>query len=290
MGEVCFFAMGKFSLSGSTGASRRCGLAVMTAVLMAAFCGAARAQDSDSEGCKDSPLISRYPKAFIESCDHKEFDSANMEINKEGEQKGIEGDVTTLGYTIPEGVSDLAIYRNMHNALASAGYTFLYEESPYKFTAKKGGQYIALSEGGGETQLTLVKVQAMAQVVTADAKSMNDALDSAGHVAVYGIEFATGKADLLPAADAPLQQMLILLKDNAGLKLRVEGHTDNVGARAMNQRLSEQRAAAVVAWLVTHGIAKDRLTAQGFADTKPVEDNSTEEGRAKNRRVELVKI
>ncbi len=290
MGEVCFFAMGKFPFSGFRGTSRGCGLVVMTAVLLLAFCGAARAQDSDSEGCKDSPLISRYPKAFIGSCDHKEFDSATMEINKAGDQKGIEGDTTILIYTIPEGASDLVIYRNMHNALAGAGYSFLYEESPYKFTAKKGAQYIALAEGGGSTQLTLVKEQAMAQVVTADAKSMNDALDSAGHVAVYGIEFATGKADLLPAADGPLQQMLILLKDNAGLKLRMEGHTDNVGARAMNQRLSEQRAAAVVAWLVTHGIAKDRLTAQGFADTKPVEDNSTEEGRAKNRRVELVKI
>jgi OmpA-OmpF porin, OOP family len=290
MGEVCFFAMGIFPFSGFTGTSRRCGLVVTTAVLLTAFCGAARAQDSDSEGCKDSPLISRYPKSFIISCDHKEFDSANMEITKAGEQKGIEGDTTILGYSVPEGASDLVIYRNMHNALAGAGYSFLYEESPYKFTAKKGAQYIALSQGGGETQLTFVKEQAMAQVVTADAKSMNDALDSAGHVAVYGIEFATGKADLLPAADGPLQQMLILMKDNAGLKLRVEGHTDNVGARAMNQRLSEQRAAAVVAWLTAHGIAKDRLTAQGFADTKPVEDNSTEEGRAKNRRVELVKI
>jgi OmpA-OmpF porin, OOP family len=290
MGEVCFFAMGKFTFSGSTGARRRCGLVAMSAVLMMAFCGVARAQDSDYEGCKDSPLISRYPKSFIESCDHKEFDSANMEINKAGEQKGVEGETTILGYTIPEGASDLAIYRNMHNALAAAGYTFLYEESPYKFTAKKGAQYIALAQGGGETLLTFVKEQAMAQVVTADAQSMSDALDSAGHVAVYGIEFATGKADLLPAADGPLQQMLILMKNNAGLKLRVEGHTDNVGARAMNQRLSEQRAAAVVAWLVSHGVAKDRLTAQGFADTKPVEDNSTEEGRAKNRRVELVKI
>jgi len=290
MGEVCFFAMGKFPFPGFRGTSRGCGLAVTTALLMLAFSCAARAQDSDSEGCKDSPLISRYPKAFIGSCDHKEFDSATMEINKAGDQKGVEGDTTILTYTIPEGASDLAIYRNMHNALAGAGYSFLYEESPYKFTAKKGAQYIALAQGGGSTQLTLVKEQAMAQVVTADAKSMNDALDSDGHVAGYGIEFATGKADLLPAADAPLQQILILLKGNAGLKLRVEGHTDNVGTRAMNQRLSEQRAAAVVAWLVTHGITKDRLTAQGFADTKPVEDNSTEEGRAKNRRVELVKI
>ena len=290
MGEVCFFAMSKFSLSGSARASRRCGLVLMTSVLMAAFCGVARAQDTDSEGCKDSPLMTRYPKALIAACDHKDFDSATMEINKAGDQKGVEGETTVLTYTIPDGVSDLAIYRNMHNALASAGYSFLYEESAYKFTAKKGAQFIALAQGGGSTILTFVKQQAMEQVVTADAKAMGDALDSTGHVAVYGIEFATGKAELLPASDGPLQQMLELLKGNDGLKVRVEGHTDNVGTRAMNQRLSEQRATAVVAWLTAHGIAKDRLTAQGFADTKPVEDNSTEEGRAKNRRVELVKV
>jgi outer membrane protein OmpA-like peptidoglycan-associated protein len=81
-----------------------------------------------------------------------------------------------------------------------------------------------------------------------------------------------------------------LLNADAGLKLRVEGHTDNVGGKAANQALSDQRAAAVVAWLASHGVTKARLAAQGFGDTKPVADNATEEGRAKNRRVELVRM
>ena len=80
------------------------------------------------------------------------------------------------------------------------------------------------------------------------------------------------------------------MQDNADLKLRVEGHTDNVGAAAANQALSEKRAQAVKAWLVNHGVGTDRLVAKGLGDTKPVEDNSTDEGRAKNRRVELAKL
>jgi outer membrane protein OmpA-like peptidoglycan-associated protein len=80
------------------------------------------------------------------------------------------------------------------------------------------------------------------------------------------------------------------MQDNADLKLRVEGHTDNVGAAAANQSLSERRAQSVKAWLVSHGIAEDRLSIKGFGDTRPVADNSTDEGKTKNRRVELAKI
>ena len=84
--------------------------------------------------------------------------------------------------------------------------------------------------------------------------------------------------------------MLKLLQDNPDLKLRVEGHTDNVGAKAANQLLSQKRAQAVMGWLIANGIDASRLTAQGFGDSKPVGDNSTEDGRAKNRRVELAKL
>jgi len=86
-----------------------------------------------------------------------------------------------------------------------------------------------------------------------------------------------------------LGEIVKLLQQNPDLKLRVEGHTDNQGNAAANQSLSEKRAQAVVAWLTAHGVEAGRLTAKGLGQTKPVEDNSTEDGRAKNRRVELVK-
>ena len=87
-----------------------------------------------------------------------------------------------------------------------------------------------------------------------------------------------------------LGEVAKLLKENADLKLRVEGHTDNVGKSKDNLELSKKRAAAVKDWLSENGVEASRLATEGFGDKKPVADNSTEEGRAKNRRVELVKI
>lgn len=74
---------------------------------------------------------------------------------------------------------------------------------------------------------------------------------------------------------------------NKTLKLEVQGHTDNVGNGAYNQTLSEARAKAVVRWLTQHGVATDRLTARGYGKTNPVADNGSDDGRAKNRRVEI---
>jgi OOP family OmpA-OmpF porin len=107
------------------------------------------------------------------------------------------------------------------------------------------------------------------------------------HVALYGVLFDFNKSTLQPASDAVLQPAANLLAANIALKVEVQGHTDNVGGDAYNQTLSEARAKAVAAWLTQHGIAADRLTAKGYGKTKPVADNGSDEGRAKNRRVEI---
>lgn len=99
----------------------------------------------------------------------------------------------------------------------------------------------------------------------------------------------TGKAAILPDSEKILGEIATLLQQNADLKLRVEGHTDNQGNAAANQALSEKRAQAVVAWLSGHGVTAGRLSAKGLGQTQPVADNSSEDGRAKNRRVEWVK-
>jgi len=99
--------------------------------------------------------------------------------------------------------------------------------------------------------------------------------------------FDFNKSTLQPDSDPVLQQILDLLKKNPTQKLEVQGHTDNVGGDAYNQTLSEARAKAIVTWLTQHGIAADRLTAKGFGKTKPIADNATDAGRAKNRRVEI---
>ena len=104
-----------------------------------------------------------------------------------------------------------------------------------------------------------------------------------------GVLFASGKSDLLPQAQAKLSQVAdVLTKQDRDSKILVQGYTDSQGSESFNQTLSQHRAEAVRSYLVSHGIAADRVTAQGFGPANPVADNASAEGRADNRRVEIV--
>src|SRR5262249_47866718 len=101
------------------------------------------------------------------------------------------------------------------------------------------------------------------------------------------IEFETGKAVIKPGSFPILDEVVTLMKAQGSIKMGVYGHTDSRGIAANNLKLSSDRAASVMAYLIGHGIAASRLESQGFGQTKPIADNATEEGRAKNRRVEF---
>jgi len=102
------------------------------------------------------------------------------------------------------------------------------------------------------------------------------------------VEFDTGKATIRPESNGVLNAVLAILQQNPNIRLlSVEGHTDNRGVVGANLKLSKDRAAAVVKWLISHGIAKERLTSQGFGQTKPIDTNDTDGGRQNNRRVEF---
>jgi OOP family OmpA-OmpF porin len=135
-----------------------------------------------------------------------------------------------------------------------------------------------------------VRVEAMQEEMVANADVWADEINRTGSCSIYGILFDTGKATIQGESKECLQEVVKLLRANPTWKMEIQGHTDNVGAKAANQTLSEQRAAAVVAWLAANGIDKARLTARGFGDSKPIADNSTEDGRSKNRRVALKKM
>ena len=120
------------------------------------------------------------------------------------------------------------------------------------------------------------------------AEELKAALDKAGHVAVY-INFDTDKTAIKPDSQPAVGEIVKLLNANPALKLEVQGHTDNAGTPAHNQTLSDGRAGAVVGALMAQGIATDRLAPKGYGQTRPIADNGAEDGRAKNRRVELVK-
>lgn len=127
--------------------------------------------------------------------------------------------------------------------------------------------------------------------VMAGGKKLYDELSAAGRVATQGIYFDTGSDGIRPESSPTLKEITQMLTEHPDLKLAIEGHTDNVGAAASNQTLSEKRAEAVRQALITvYKIDGARLTAQGLGATKPAMPNETPEGRQANRRVELVKI
>jgi OmpA-OmpF porin, OOP family len=126
-------------------------------------------------------------------------------------------------------------------------------------------------------------------MVTVDAAAMAKDITTTGHVALYGIYFDTNKAEIKPESEPALQEVAKLLQQDTTLKLYVVGHTDNVGGYDYNIDLSRRRADAVVKALTSkHGVAATRLKPAGAGLLAPVAPNGTEEGRAKNRRVELV--
>ena len=149
---------------------------------------------------------------------------------------------------------------------------------------------IGVSNSGEVYDLVVVEEAAMEQKVEFTAMELARALNDTGSVALHNILFDTGKATLKPESAAALAPVGELLRNDAALKLEIQGHTDNVGQAAANLKLSQDRAAAVRTYLLqTFGVAASRLTTSGFGDTKPVAPNTAETGRARNRRVELVK-
>ncbi|MHC1741797.1 MAG: OmpA family protein [Syntrophobacteraceae bacterium] len=143
---------------------------------------------------------------------------------------------------------------------------------------------------GAYAAVDVVEVRPMTQnMVVVSADEMSKAITSSGRVALYGIFFDTNKADIKPESKPALEEIAKLLKQEPGLKVHVVGHTDSVGGYESNLSLSRRRSDAVVAVLTgEYGIAAGRLTPNGVAYLAPVAVNTTEEGRAKNRRVELV--
>ena len=149
--------------------------------------------------------------------------------------------------------------------------------------APPGWLLFQLTNGNGDTYITNLRI-------AKGAVPLYDRMMSEGKIVTYGITFDVGKATIKPESMGEINRIVQLMNENPTLKFSVEGHTDSTGNAASNQTLSEQRSQAIVDKLVELGIAKDRLTAVGKGQNSPIADNTTDEGRAKNRRVEFVKM
>jgi OOP family OmpA-OmpF porin len=259
-----------------------------------------QAQDSEY---KDTPWFSGMPNYMVYDAADAEFDSYNFFNGKDCNT--VEGKKFKRVYVLKDDVqrsSTIQIMRNYSNALKSMGGTVIYEGAPQEAecadynglnmmvgkVVKEGDEmWVELATlGGDEYYLTIVIKELMKQDVT--GSEMFEALNRDGHVALY-INFDTGKSVIRDESRPIIEQIVQMLKENPQLKLSVEGHTDNTGNPASNKTLSEERAKSVVSAIVSQGIDVVRLSAAGYGQDKPIADNNTEEGRAMNRRVELVK-
>ena len=268
------------------------------------------------------PLIPPYPGSTAgppaKAVDFDEFDIpvGPAKDRKFTKLEHVEGKMTSFYYGRPKDRSQLEIFRNYEAALKAAGFQVLFtctgpecgtqinhpplgyipsgNEARYlaaKLARPEGDVYVAMHVQPLDTRFVIVESKPMATgLVKISADALAKDINSTGHVAVYDILFDTGKADVKPESAAALAEIARLLAQSPKLSLHVVGHTDNVGALAQNLDLSKRRAEAVIAALVTtHKVAAGRLRGDGVGPLAPVASNDTDAGRAKNRRVELVK-
>ena len=288
----------------------------------------AGAQTRDVAGAKDFPGIGRFGGSVITGYQVKDFDATRMQAApfKDGnpaDARRLEGRITRIAYRTHPGPSILEVSRNFETQLAKAGFETLlacdtdacggipFTEAidalpvPQMWVDGFNYHYYAgrKADGGRETyasvivsennreitaQLTIAELGAIENKMV-DAAVMAKGLGETGHIALYGIYFDTDKAVIKPESRPTLEQIAKLLSGQPQLNVFIVGHTDSQGAFDYNLDLSRRRAEAIAAELVkSYRIAQPRLRTAGVGLLAPIGSNTTEAGRALNRRVELV--
>jgi OOP family OmpA-OmpF porin len=243
----------------------------------------------DIEGSKDHPMFNRLSGFYI--TDYKEDDFGSYTFYDENENEvTIEGKKTFIKYESENEVGQLKIIRNFSNAVKKIGGKSL--ESPVGnrvyLNIKQGNKetWAEVYAGDYDYDLTIVEKGEVEQEVTANAilKELNET----GKAILY-INFDSGKSTIKKESIPVVDQIIEMMQQAPEIKISVEGHTDIDGNNDANLKLSEARAKSVVDAIVKGGIDKSRLSSEGYGEEKPIADNSTPEGKAKNRRVELIK-
>jgi outer membrane protein OmpA-like peptidoglycan-associated protein len=240
----------------------------------------------------DFPYLSPLPGSKAGNGSHDDSPMmVDVDVDKDTQEKQVVGSGSiTKSYSLPSPLRSTILFVTVYReALTQAGWTIVHQVQGINgadavlsahYNSNGRDIWATLHDGGGDYTI---------QVADAGADDIGKELDQDCHVALYGIHFDFNKATLRPESEPVLEKVLALIKERPGLKLEVQGHTDNVGGEDYNQKLSESRANAVIDWLRAKNVAADRLTAHGYGMKMPVADNGSDEGRAKNRRVEIKK-
>lgn len=269
-------------------------LVCTTAILFATCIGAAAVYAQDVPNSSDHPLFpNRMPGYWISVYQQQGFSSYNFRTKP---PQLVEGKYTRIHYYLKDPQQNpggLAIRRNYENAIKSISGEVVYSDDNVSVMKAMRDGVEVWTEVHASTKvpgriyfLHIVERTPMAQVITADA--MAAAIDKDGFIAL-DVHFATGKADILPESRPLIDEVVKMLSKRSTLRVGIEGHTDNTGSAATNKTLSEARARSVVNAIAAAGVNPNRLDSVGVGQERPVADNRTEEGRAKNRRVEIVR-
>jgi OmpA-OmpF porin, OOP family len=244
---------------------------------------------------------------------------------KAGPSLALEGRVTRIGYVQDPGPSVLEVARNFENRLVDRGFEILFQcdakpcggydfrygieilpipkmdidLSKFRYLAARAPAAEGVPETFASVLISAVNRQVRTQVIVVereamenrmiDAAAMAEGITADGRISLYGINFDTDSAAIRPSSEPAMAEIAKLMQAEPDLNLIVVGHTDSQGSLDYNMGLSQRRAAAVAAALVkTYGIARGRLSSAGVGYLAPVGSNRTEEGRALNRRVELI--
>ncbi len=258
---------------------------------------------------KEHPLIRPFPGSVLAAnmSDNKNFEAFEFpffnEQTKKNEKKRIKGEYWRLLYEVrtPGGdrvqnISKLEFFENYKAAAEEKGGQVVFEDGGrmvISIPREDGGVtwlQVSGNAGLGQQDLVIIDEKPFKKSMVFGPAQLKEALDKDGRVILYGILFDLDKATLKPESDKQLQHVVALLLADTGLKLEVQGHTDDQGSPEYNIDLSQRRAETVQQYLQLFGVAQERLQPKGYGEDQPVAPNTTEEGRAKNRRVELVKM
>ena len=272
----------------------------------------------DLEGAADHPLVGRFEGSRIIGYEALEFDEVGVpfEPGVEGFET-VEGRVTRISYILPDDASGAAVMRSFEEALEEVGFEVLFacetrecgdisydvdqfpiprmivDRFDYRYLTMTGAHedletWVTVLWSKNHLQIGIIEGEPFQSRIV-PAEEISTGVLETGRAAIYGILFDTDSSDIKPESAAALTEIAAFLSDAADLNVVIVGHTDNQGSLEYNLGLSSRRAQAVVDALVQqYGIEGGRLQHAGAAFLAPVAPNTTSEGRALNRRVEVI--